>query len=110
LRAVERAREGGGPSLIECKTYRYKGHARFDPATYRSKDEEEDWKKRDPIKLWAGKLTESGMAQEEELKAIQVAVRKDVDAAVDFAIKSPPPAPDLGLSLIFGEKKQEARA
>ena len=110
LRAIKCAREGGGPSLIECKTYRYKGHARFDPATYRPKDEEEKWKKRDPIKLWAAKLTESGMAQEEELKAIQVTVRKDVDAAVDFAMESPAPAPDLCLSLIFAEATQEGRA
>jgi acetoin:2,6-dichlorophenolindophenol oxidoreductase subunit alpha len=107
LRAIERAREGGGPSLIECKTYRYKGHARFDPATYRSKEEEEEWKRRDPIKLWAGKLTGSGMAHEGELKAIQVAVRKDVDAAVDFALKSPSPSPDLCLSLIFAETTKE---
>jgi pyruvate dehydrogenase E1 component alpha subunit len=109
LRAVERARGGDGPSLIECKTYRYKGHARFDPATYRPKDEEEEWKKRDPLKLWAARLTGCGLAQEEELKAIQVAVRKDVDAAVDFAMKSPPPAPDLCLSLIFAETTQEGR-
>jgi pyruvate dehydrogenase E1 component alpha subunit len=109
LRAVERARAGGGPSLIECKTYRYRGHARFDPAAYRSKDEEEEWKKRDPIKLWAARLTGSGMAGEEELKAIHAAIRKEVDAAVDFAMNSAPPAPDLCLSLIFAETTREAR-
>lgn len=107
LRAVERARAGGGPSLIECKTYRYKGHARFDPAAYRPKDEEEKWKKRDPIKLWVARLTESGMADEEELKVIDAAVGKEVDASVDFAMKSAPPAPDLCLSLIFAEARRE---
>jgi TPP-dependent pyruvate/acetoin dehydrogenase alpha subunit len=96
--------------LIECKTYRYKGHARFDPAAYRPKDEEEAWKKRDPIKLWAARLTESGMATEEELKSIHAAVRKEVDAAVDFATKSAPPAPDLCLSLIFAGTTQEDQA
>jgi TPP-dependent pyruvate/acetoin dehydrogenase alpha subunit len=109
-RSVVRAREGGGPSLIECKTYRYKGHARFDPAAYRSKDEEEEWKRRDPLKLWAGKLTESGMAQEGELNAIRTAVRQDVDSAVDFAMKSPPPSPDLCLSLVFAAPQSEGGA
>lgn len=107
--SVERARAGSGPSLIECKTYRYKGHARFDPATYRPKAEEE-WKKRDPIKLWAARLNESGMAGEEELQAIHLAVRKEVDEAVDFAMKSAPPAPDLCLSLIFDGTIEEACA
>ena len=107
MRAVERAREGAGPSLLECKTYRYKGHARFDPAAYRPKEEEEQWKKRDPIKLWAEQLTQSGLAGEGDLKAIQAAVRKEVDAAVEFATKSPPPAPDLGLSLIFADSAGE---
>ena len=102
-RAVERARSGAGPSLLECKTYRYKGHARFDPATYRPKEEEEEWKQRDPIKLWAARLTESGIAGEEQLKAIHTAVRKEIEAAVEFAAKSEPPAPDLCLSLMFAE-------
>jgi len=108
VKAVSRARAGGGPSLIECKTYRYKGHARFDPAAYRPKEEEEAWKNRDPIKLWAAKLVESGLASEEELKSIHAGVRKEVDAAVEFATKSPPPAPDLCLSLIFARTAEEA--
>lgn len=109
LRAVERARTGGGPSLLECKTYRYKGHARFDPAAYRPKDEEQEWKKRDPLKLWAARLIESGMAREEYLKEVQRVVRKEVDAAVDFAMNSAPPSPDVCLSLIFTETLQEVR-
>lgn len=108
-RAVERARAGDGPSLIECKTYRYKGHARFDPAAYRPKEEEEEWKKRDPIKLWEARLTASGMTSDEELKTIRLAAQKEVDVAVDFAKTSAPPAPDLCLSLIFAETTQEAR-
>lgn len=109
LHAVERARTGAGPSLIECKTYRYKGHARFDPAAYRPKDEEEKWKKRDPIKLWQCTLTESGMAREEELKEIRGAVRKEVDAAADFAVQSVPPAPEASLSLVFTQTVKGAR-
>jgi pyruvate dehydrogenase E1 component alpha subunit len=105
--AVERARTGGGPSLLECRTYRYKGHARFDPAAYRPKEEEEEWKKRDPIKLWAARLTHSGIAGEADLKAIQSAVRKEVDAAVDFAMKSPPPEAGICLSLIYADAGEE---
>ncbi len=107
--AVRRARDGGGPSLIECKTYRYKGHARFDPAAYRSKEEEEEWKKRDPIKLWAARLTQSGLASEAELKAIQSGVRKEVQAAIAFAEESPAPDPDLGLRLLYATNEQEVR-
>jgi pyruvate dehydrogenase E1 component alpha subunit len=109
LDAVQRAREGAGPSLIECQTYRFKGHARFDPASYRPKEEEEEWKKRDPIKLWGASLTQSGMAGEGDLKAIHSAVKKEVDAAVDFAVKSPPPEPDICLSLIFANGAQEVQ-
>jgi TPP-dependent pyruvate/acetoin dehydrogenase alpha subunit len=100
-KAIERARRGEGPSVLECKTYRYRGHARFDPASYRPKDEVEAWKERDPIKLWTLELTQSGMASQEELKSIQRSVRKEVDAAVEFASQSASPAPDLCLSLIF---------
>jgi pyruvate dehydrogenase E1 component alpha subunit len=109
LEAVKRAREGGGPSLIECETYRFKGHARFDPAAYRTKEEEEEWKKRDPIKLWAARLTQSGIASEADLKAIQSAARKEVDAAVDFAMKSLPPELDLCRRFVFAEPAQEVQ-
>lgn len=105
-RAVERARSGAGPSLIECKTYRYKGHARFDPATYRPKDEEEAWKKRDPIKMWGVRLTEAGITNEAEIKSVNSAIKKEVEAAVTFAGASAPPAPDLCLSLIYAETPQ----
>lgn len=107
--AVERAREGHGPSLIECETYRYKGHARFDPAAYRPKPEEAEWKKRDPIKLWAARLTASGIADGADLRAIKSGVRKEVEAAVAFAEESPPPDPDLCLSLVFADQEREIR-
>jgi len=107
VKAVARARRGEGPSVLECKTYRYKGHARFDPAAYRPKEEEEAWKKRDPIKLWALALTQAGIASEEELKSIHTSVRKEVDAAVEFANQSTSPAPDSSLSLIYAETSRE---
>jgi len=107
--AVQRAREGQGPSLIECETYRFKGHARFDPASYRSKPEEDEWKQRDPIDLWGARLTQAGIADEAELKAIKSDVRKEVKAAVQFAEGSPHPDPGLGLSLVFAKEEGAIR-
>lgn len=100
-RATERARSGGGPSLLECKTYRFRGHSRFDPASYRPKQEEEAWKSRDPIKLWAARLVEAGLATEDDLKAKRTSVQKEIEAAVEFAEKSDPPSADLCLSLVY---------
>ncbi len=102
-RAVDRARTGAGPSLVECKTYRYRGHSRFEPASYRSKEEENEWKRRDPLKLWAARLVEAGIASEDEIKAIRVEVQKRMDAAVEFAENSPDPSPELPQSLVFAK-------
>ncbi|MHB1461714.1 MAG: thiamine pyrophosphate-dependent dehydrogenase E1 component subunit alpha [Armatimonadota bacterium] len=103
MMAVERARSGGGPTLIECKTYRYRGHSRFEPAVYRTKEEENEWKLRDPIKLWAAKLIESGISTDEDIKSIRKAVQKRMDEAVAFAEQSAPPSPELALELVFAK-------
>ena len=108
VRAVERARSGDGPTVLECRTYRYKGHARFDPASYRPKTEVEEWIKRDPIKLWSLALIQSGMVSEEELKSITTSVKRQVDTAVKFATQSSSPTPDACLSLIYANTIQEA--
>lgn len=102
-RAVDRARSGGGPSLIECATYRYRGHSRFEPSSYRTKDEVDEWKQRDPLKLWAARLVADGIATEDDIKAIRVEVQKQMDEAVEFAENSPDPDPDLPLRLVFAE-------
>lgn len=100
-RAVDRARAGGGPTLLEFKTYRYRGHSRFEPASYRSREEEDEWKQRDPLKLWAARLVEEGLASEEEIKAIRVEVQRRMDEAVEFAENSSDPTPELAQSLVF---------
>ena len=100
-RAIDHARGGGGPSLIECQTYRYRGHSRFEPASYRTKEEVNEWKKRDPIKLWAARLLDQVVASDEELKAIRKEVQKRMDEAIEFAERSPDPSPDLPLELVF---------
>ena len=95
-RAVERARRGEGPSLIECQTYRWYGHSRSDPRKYRTKQEEAEWKARDPIPRFAAWLVENGICSEEEIDALEKKVQHSLDQATDFALQSPmPPAEEL---------------
>jgi pyruvate dehydrogenase E1 component alpha subunit len=106
LQAVERARRGDGPSLIECKTYRWEGHVVGEEAflgkrAYRPADEIEAWKKRCPILNFEGKFTANGMFTKAELDAIKVEVKRDLDEAVQFAIDSPLPAPEEALEDMF---------
>ncbi len=92
-RAVKRAREGGGPFILEVKTYRYRGHSMSDPAKYRTKEEVDEVKKtRDPIDHIKGLLAEAGAA-EDELKAIDNDIKAIVAEAVQFAQESPEPDP-----------------
>ena len=92
-RAVKRAREGGGPFILEVKTYRYRGHSMSDPAKYRTKEEVDEVKKtRDPIDLIKALLAEAGAA-EDELKAIDNDIKAIVAEAVQFAQESPEPDP-----------------
>lgn len=87
--AVGRARGGGGPTLIEMKTYRYAGHSRSDPATYRPAGELDAWLERDPISLHAETLITSGAATREELDAMVVEVVASIEQAVEDAKQSP---------------------
>ena len=92
--AISRAREDGGPTLIECKTYRYVGHHEGDPGTdYRTREEVQHWKQQDPVKLARKRLLDSG-ADESKLKAIDQEVEQLIDEAVEFAEKSPEPSAD----------------
>ncbi len=93
--AAERARSGEGPTLIEARTYRFVGHHEGDAVvgTYRSAEEVEKWKLRCPIKRMRALLLEKGGAGEAALKAVEDEVEATIDAAVDFAVKSPQPDP-----------------
>ena len=84
-RAVDRARDGKGPFLLECITYRLRGHARFEPANYRQKDEVEEWKKFDPILRFKNAALESGRLSGGELKKIEDQVKEEIEKAVEFA-------------------------
>lgn len=87
--AVDRARSGDGPTLIEVKTYRYAGHSRSDPATYRPVGELDEWLLRDPIALHAEKLVADGLATQEQLDAMDAEVAASVEQAVEDAKQSP---------------------
>jgi acetoin:2,6-dichlorophenolindophenol oxidoreductase subunit alpha len=103
LAAVERARTGGGPTLIEGKTYRQRGHYEGDPMVYRSKEEMDEWKGRDPVVAFRTRLlTEAGIP-EAEIIAVEQAVQTALDEAVAFAAASPKPAPETALVGVYGE-------
>ncbi len=90
-RAVKRAREGDGPTLIEIKTYRYKGHSISDPQKYRTKEEVDEYKQRDPIEQVKKTILDNKFATEEELTAIDKRVENEVEDSVKFAEESPWP-------------------
>ncbi len=102
-RAVKRAREGGGPTLIELKTYRYKGHSISDPQKYRTKDEVEEYKQRDPIEHVLNTILENKFATQEEIDAINKRVNDKVAESVRFAEESPWPNEDEVLKDIVME-------
>ena len=103
-RAVERARAGEGPMLLEMKTYRYRGHSMSDPAKYRTKEEVEEQKaKRDPIDHVKKLITDAGHATEDELKNIDREIRTIVTDSATFAQESPEPDPSELMTDIYIE-------
>jgi TPP-dependent pyruvate/acetoin dehydrogenase alpha subunit len=91
--AVERARSGGGPTLLECQTYRHYGHSKSDPATYRPKDELESWMARDPIDLARRRLLELGV-EEDDVKSVEEEIQAQMDRAIEAALAAPYPDPE----------------
>lgn len=103
-RAIKRAREGGGPTLLEIKTYRYKGHSISDPAKYRTKEEVEEYKQRDPIAQVTNTILTRKFASQEDLNAINKRVADTVAASVKFAEESPIPNDDEVYKDIYIDK------
>lgn len=99
--AVKRAREDDGPTLLECKTYRLKGHSRWDPATYRPKEEVEDWLKKDPIRRLELSLLSEGDLSETESLEVKKSVKNDVETAVKYALASPHPEPEEAMEDVY---------
>ncbi len=101
--AVDRARAGDGPTLIECMTYRYYGHYEGDPDNYRAKEEIEEYRARDPIPDLEEQMIASNVATRVEIRAIDEQVADEVREAVDFARNSPHPLPEDCLPSVFAE-------
>jgi pyruvate dehydrogenase E1 component alpha subunit len=100
-RAAERARSGEGPTLLEFRTYRYKGHSMSDPAKYRSKEEVEEYKMRDPIEVVKKTIFEKNYATEKEIEAIDRRVNEKVEESVKFAEESKYPDPGEALRDVY---------
>jgi pyruvate dehydrogenase E1 component alpha subunit len=102
LTAFEKARAGGGPSLIECMTYRYSGHSRADPAKYRPEGELEKWKERDPIKIYRERLKQFGIG-DEAITKVDTEVMRVVDDATEACKASPPPPADILTTDVYAD-------
>jgi acetoin:2,6-dichlorophenolindophenol oxidoreductase subunit alpha len=100
--ALTRARAGGGPSLIEAKTYRHGGHSRADPGDYRPEQEVEDWLSRDPVVTYRERLLAEGVA-EETLVEIENEAQADVDAATEDARAAPEPEPQAAFTDVWAD-------
>jgi pyruvate dehydrogenase E1 component alpha subunit len=102
--AIERARRGEGPTLLECKTYRFHGHFTGDPLVYRSKQEAEEWiQQRDPLQIFETKALEAGLLQTDDLRRIDASVQEEVASAVDAAESAPLPEPGDVLTDVYVE-------
>jgi len=93
VEAVKKARSGGGPSLVECKTYRHRGHFEGDPTVYRDDEELEMWKKKDPINRYKVVLEDQEILDEEAFEELRDKVKAKIDEALQFAQDSPDPDP-----------------
>ncbi|EPY2276226.1 pyruvate dehydrogenase (acetyl-transferring) E1 component subunit alpha [Clostridium sporogenes] len=107
--AIKRAREGKGPTLIECKTYRHRGHFEGDPCVYKPTEEQEEWLAKDPIPRFEKYLLENEVLTEEKLREVQSKVEDEINKAVDFANNSPYPELESVLEDVYTDIKEEVR-
>ena len=101
--ATARARAGQGPTMMECLTYRRCGHSRSDGNAYRDPAESERWMARDPIELFRTKLLSQGVLSEQGASEIDSRIRAEIEEAVEFAKRSPSPAPEDALRNVFSQ-------
>lgn len=99
--AVQRARSGKGPTLIESRTYRYKGHSKSDQNRYRTRDEIREWQQRDPIQRLSTLLISQGSMSQEELAQEEAAAYQAIEDAYSFALSSPEPDPEQLLEGVY---------
>jgi len=98
---VDRARSGGGPSILEVKTWRFRAHFQGEPASYRTKEEEQSWLKRDPLEIAKIRLAELSLMDEREAEQIRAEVASEIEEAVKFARESPAPSPADATADVF---------
>ena len=99
--AVTAARSGQGPTLLECKTYRFTGHSRSDARGYRSKAEEAEWLAKDPIQRLGQALVAAGRLSDAKLSEVEAEVTAELDDAVEFSRQSPDPTPAQAYEGVF---------
>ena len=107
--AIKRARPGKGPTLIECKTYRWRGHWTGDPEVYRTREDVKAWMEKDPIKRMKEKMLADKVATETELEAIEKKAIADVEEAAEFAVNSPEPDPKSVMDNVYYVPEKEAK-
>jgi len=108
-KAIKRAREGKGPTLIECKTYRWRGHWTGDPEVYRTREDVKAWMDKGPIKRMKAKMLEDKVATKAELEAIEKKAMADVEEAAEFALNSPEPDPKTVMDNVYYVPEKEAK-
>jgi TPP-dependent pyruvate/acetoin dehydrogenase alpha subunit len=99
--AIARARRGEGPTLIECKTYRWMGHSIGDPQDYRKQDEVEAWKKKDPLQKFENYLRQKKLLNDAKMKNVYTSVEEEIEAGVQFAESSPMPRGEDILACVY---------
>jgi pyruvate dehydrogenase E1 component alpha subunit len=109
MTAIEKARNGGGPSLIEALTYRHHGHSRADPAKYRPQEEVDEWMKKDPLPAYRKKLLSASGIKEADLAAIDAEVEAMIDEATEAAKNSPPPPDEIAFTDVWADGGAEWR-
>ena len=103
--AIERARSGAGPTLIEAKTYRYYGHSHSDPRAYRTREEEAHWRERDPIKVLKGSMIAVKMLDEAEFETLGQSVKAKLNQAMLYSEASPEPDPKELTTNVFAPSR-----
>jgi pyruvate dehydrogenase E1 component alpha subunit len=100
-KAIEYAKAGNGPTILEMKTWRYRMHFQGEPASYRTQEEEAEWLKKDPLEIAKTKLNAMGLLDDATIREIESNVLKELDEAVEFARNSPDPDPEDALTDLF---------
>lgn len=108
-KAVEKARRGEGPSLIECRTYRWEGHYVGDPRVYRSKEEEDKWKKKGPIKRFESRLIKMKICSIKEIEIIHRQVKQKIDEALKFSAEAPEPSGEEVMDYLYSPNFEKVK-